>query len=76
MRPHGARRLAAIFVAPSFPKNYEEKCESLVGSWIVALRGLSGTAKAWTFPDEAGRMFSKESRRYYPGAALVIKEIH
>ena len=48
----------------------------MVGSWIVALRGLSGTAKAWTFPDEAGRMFSKESRRYYPGAALVIKEIH
>src|SRR6266545_7737579 len=75
MRADGARRLAAVFVAPSFPKNYEEKRESLIDSWIGTLRGLSGTAKAWTFPDGAKQLFSKEARLYYPGAAIVIKEI-
>jgi hypothetical protein len=69
------RRLAVAFIAPSYPKGYEEKCDSLIDSWISELRGLSGVAAAWIFPDGARQLFSKDAGHYYPGAAIVLKEI-
>jgi len=76
MKADGARRLAAVFVAGRIPENFKDDSEEILKSMIDALNSASGAARAWIFPENTDKLIDgKKTRKWYPGAALVIKEV-
>lgn len=73
-KPYGQRRLAFLFVCPKTKdkkligeriRNFVEKIKKK-GEW---------DAMAWIFPDFARTVKDRDTKKYYPGIVLLIKEV-
>lgn len=77
MDADGAKRLAAVFIAGRIPEKNMDEDEELEEKLIDAINSFSGAARAWIFPDQEYThrfLAGKPTRRWYPGAAIVIQE--
>ena len=71
--PYGQHRLAFLFAMPYFQKRAKDSVSERVQMWIKTIRGLDYDALAWIFPSDTRHL--PDGEYYYPGVALVIKEV-
>jgi len=71
--PYGQRRLAFLFAMPYFRKRVKDSITERVQTWINAIKSLDYDALAWVFPSDTRHL--SDGEYYYPGVALVIKEV-
>jgi hypothetical protein len=74
LAPNGQRRLAIVFVAPSFRKKFRIDEVRMIKRWVKNIRVIPCSAKAWVFP-EVSRRLRSEDKRYWPGTAVFIQEV-
>lgn len=66
-------RLAVVFASPGCTRH--KHVDTYIRKWIEDAQLVEGWARAWVFPADARCLQSEKNRRYYPGAALFIKQI-
>lgn len=65
-------RLAVVFAALSLSGR---STESDIKEWIRQARDLKDCARAWVFPDLGRELIFAETKRYYPGAGVFVKQV-
>ncbi len=71
--PHGQRRLAFVFVVPDIKVAYQKTMDQRIRAWINKIEKIDCDAMAWIFPVESRKI--KWRKSYYPGVALLVKEV-
>lgn len=76
------KRLALCFCIPSFSssliKNEQHKTNAatkIIQDWLRELESVKSVALAYTFPNNARLLTSKDGKRVFPGVVLLIREI-
>jgi hypothetical protein len=73
--PDGQRRLGILFARPYFGKKVEPKTmNEHIQLWVDNLAALETSSYAWVFPQCVRNMRGSDGN-YYPGEAILIKEI-
>jgi hypothetical protein len=71
----GARRLAAVLVAPHLPRAHAADSTRLVRQFVTDLESFPGCAAAWFFPSATRQFSLVNDGKSYPGAAVLIKAL-
>jgi hypothetical protein len=71
--PYGRHRLTFLFAKPYFQKRAKDSVSDRVQMWVKAIRDLDYDALAWVFRSDTRHL--SDGNYYYPGVALVIKEV-
>jgi len=69
------RRLGICFAVPYLAPRDEKHIEHQVKVWLQAVQGLDCSSIAWVFPEKAKRRIETENGYFYPGVAVMIKEV-
>jgi hypothetical protein len=76
--PETFKRLSIVFISPIASYRLvesDDRYHSALTSMIRELKSMPNTSVAWAFPVDRRRLYSKKQKYYYPGTAIVIREI-
>ena len=69
------RRLGLCFAVPYLPPRDEKHVEHQLNDWLKAIQNIDRSSIAWIFPQSARRSIVTENGYFYPGVALIIREV-
>lgn len=68
------RRLGICFAVPYLPKRDEKHIEQQINQWHKEIELLDCSSYAWVFPEKV-RFLATPKGYFYPGIAVIIKEV-
>lgn len=69
------RRLGLCFAVPYLPPRDAKYIEHQLNDWLKAILNIDRSSIAWIFPKSARRSITTENGYFYPGIALIIREV-